>query len=122
MTSKIVDLPGSLVLVPSRGLAGRLDRAAAEHPHLPSSLEQLERDLDAMTAVGGVPSTVSGPREPGRDRSLLVYGRTYVLRLFPTAQRDGYTIADVDPLRLADHHRLAAGCVKLRPTQWGDPP
>ena len=71
-----------------------------------------------MTAVGGVPATVSDPRDAGHDRSLLVYSRSYALRLFPTPRRDGYTIASIYPLRLADHHRLAAGCLKLRPTQW----
>jgi len=106
------------VLVPGRNLAGRLDRAVPDHPHLPSNLQQLETDLDAMTAAGGVPAIVSDPRDAGGDQSLLVYGRTYVLRLFPTSRRDGYVIATVNPLRLTDHHQLAAGCLKLRPTQW----
>ena len=118
MSSRIVKLPGHLVLVPSKSLAGNLSSARRDHPHLPAGLDQLERDLDAMTAESGVPATISEPRQAGKGRSLLVYGRTYFLRLFPTDRGGGYIIAAITPLRLSDHHRLAEACLKLRPAGW----
>jgi ATP-dependent RNA/DNA helicase IGHMBP2 len=117
MSSRIVKLPGHLVLVPGKSLAGNLS-SARRSPHLPAGLDQVKRDLDAMTAESGVPATVSEPRQAGKGRSLLVYGRTYVLRLFPTDRGGGYIIAAITPLRLTDHHRLAEACLKLRPAGW----
>jgi AAA domain len=118
MSSRIVKLPGHLVLVPGKSLAGNLSRARRDHPHLPAGLDQVEQDLGAMTAESGVPATVSEPRQAGQGRSLRVYGRTYVLRLFPTDRGGGYIIAAITPLRLSDHHQLAEACLKLRPAGW----
>jgi len=52
------------------------------------------------------------------DPRLLIYGRTYVLQLFPTDRRSGYLVAWIGPLRLADHHRLATASLQIRADQW----
>jgi hypothetical protein len=114
----VVDLPGSVFLVPGKSLEGSWSRKLRDHPHLPRSIRDVENDLGALNAQGGVPATISAAKSAGKDQSLLVYGRTYVLRLFPSGQRDGYVIASIDPLRLTDHHRLARGCLQLRPGRW----
>lgn len=118
MPSRVTNLPGSIVIAPGSTLAGTWSRKARDHPHLPAGIADVANDLRAMNAHGGVPATIEAARSAGKDPSLLVYGRTYVLRLFPSPKRNGYVIASIDPLRLADHHRLARGCLQLRSTTW----
>lgn len=116
MPFRVVDLPGSIVLVPGRNLEGQVRHQARDHPGLPMDLKQLEADLAARR--DGVPTTFSEPRDGG-DRSLLLYTRAYVVRLFLTTRRqDAYIIASVNPLRIRDHHRLAQGYLLLRPARW----
>jgi hypothetical protein len=119
MPQRTVSLPGPIHLVPGRDLGPSWDRRRRDHPHLPASLGQVQSDLSAMQAEGGVPATIEAPMEPGRDQSLLIYGRTYVLRLFLLKKRqDGYTVASINPLLLTHHHRLAQGCLLLQPAGW----
>jgi hypothetical protein len=119
MSQRTVSLPGPIYLVPGRDLGPSWDRRRRDHPHLPANLRQVQADLSAMQAEGGVPATIEASLERGRDQSLLIYGHTYVLRLFLLKRRrDGYTIASINPLLLAHHHRLAQGCLLLRPAGW----
>ena len=71
-----------------------------------------------MHAEGGVPATIAPPQAAGKDPSLLLYSRSYVLRLFASARRDAYIIAAIQPLRLTHHHDLAWGYLQLRPARW----
>lgn len=117
MPFRVVDLPGPIILVPGSALEGQVRRLTRDHPDLPADPRQLEADLNSRT--DGVPTTFSEPRRNGGgDWSLLVHARTYVFRLFLTRYRDAYTIAAINPLRIRDHHRLAQGCLLLRPTGW----
>jgi hypothetical protein len=118
MPSRAVDLPGTIFLVPGRNLDGTWRQKVRDHPLLPASPPAVDRDLNAMNAQGGVPARIESPRSGGTDPSLLVYGSTYVLRLFPTKSRSGYIIASVESLRLADHHRLATASLQVRPVRW----
>jgi hypothetical protein len=118
MSQRTVSLPGPIYLVPGRNLGPSWDRKRHDHPHLPANLGQVQADLSAMQAEGGVPATIEAPNGPGKDHSLLIHGRTYVLRLFLLRQRDGYRIASINPLLLTHHHRLARGCMLLRPAGW----
>ena len=118
MTHRALSLPGRICLVPGRNLEGTWSRQVRDHPYLPADIDQVANDLDAINGQGGVPATIDAARGVGKDPSLLIYGRTYRLRLFPSPQRDGYVIAAIDPLRLSDHHRLAKGCLRLCPELW----
>ena len=113
-----IDLPGPIVLVPGGSLEGKWRQQRRDHPHLPLSLGQVGEDLREMHAEGGVPATIAPPKAAGKDPSLLLYGRTYVLRLFASARRDAYIIAAIQPLRLTHHHDLAWGYLQLRPARW----
>jgi hypothetical protein len=115
MPSHDVGLPHRITLVPSSSLEGKVRRQARDHPGLPTDLGLIVADLNARP--GGVPMTFSEPRGGG-DWSLLVYARTYVVRLFLTQFRDAYIIASVNPLRIPDHHRLAEGYLRVQPAGW----
>jgi AAA domain len=116
--SRVIALPGTIFLVPGKNLDGAWRQQVRDHPHLPASPQALDSDLSAMNAQSGVPARMEPRRNGGRDPSLLVYGRTYVLRLFPTDRRSGYIVASIGPLRLADHHRLATASLQIRAAQW----
>ena len=103
-----IDLPGPIVLVPGGSLEGKWRQQRRDHPHRPLSLGQVGEDLREMHAEGGVPATIAPPKAAGKDPSLLLYSRSYVLRLFASARRDAYVIAAIDPLRLT-HHQPTAG-------------
>ena len=118
MPSRAIALPGTIFLVPGKNLDGAWRQKVRDHPHLPASPRAADSDLNAMNAQGGVPARIEPPRSGGTDPSLLLYGRTYVLRLFPTGRRSGYIIASIGPLRLEDHQRLATASLQIRPAQW----
>jgi AAA domain len=118
MPVRVVDLEGSIVMVPGASLDEAWRRKAIDHPRLPSDIARVEGDLAAMNARGGVPAAVDTAKNTDKNPSLLLYGRDYVLRLFPSPRRDAYVIASVDPLRLVDHHRLATGFLRLHPAGW----
>jgi hypothetical protein len=97
MSQRTVSLPGPIYLVPSRDLGSSWDRKRRDHPHLPANLDQVQADFSAMHAEGGVPATIEASMERGRDQSLLIYGRTYVLRLFLLKRkRDGYRVVSIN--------------------------
>ncbi len=110
----VVDLPGPLVLVPSPKLEASL-RRARDTAWLPADAMELVRDLNARPE--GVPATLADPR-PGGGRSLLVYGQTYVARLFPSTREDAHVVASILPLRINDHRNLVNGYLLLRPRGW----
>ncbi|GAB3988309.1 hypothetical protein GCM10029978_110360 [Actinoallomurus acanthiterrae] len=111
----VVDLPSPLVLVPGSTLESSL-RRARDRAWLPASAEDLVSELN--TRPDGIPATLDEPRTNGGDRSLLVYGRTYVARLFPSKRGDAYLIASVFPLRINHHKNLAKCHLMLRPPGW----
>ncbi|CAM5593269.1 DNA2/NAM7 helicase helicase domain-containing protein OS=Streptomyces fumanus OX=67302 GN=GCM10018772_67360 PE=4 SV=1 [Streptomyces fumanus] len=47
-----------------------------------------------------------------------MHTRAYRLRLEATNRGTGYFIKHIDPLRLADHARLARSCLLVRPPSW----
>jgi hypothetical protein len=110
-----VRLPGTVVVVPGGTLEARVRRQARDHPYLPVDLQRIAADLDERT--DGAAVTVERARGSG-DPSLLVHTRHYVLRLFPAKSRRAYVIAAITPLDTRDHHRLAQGCLLVRPTGW----
>ncbi|MFL1906125.1 DEAD/DEAH box helicase [Streptomyces tauricus] len=117
MPLRTVDLLGPINLLPGKSLDVTLRQKARDHPGLPRDAGQLVADL--RTHGDGVPTTFKEPRRADGDWSLLIHGRTYVAQLYLTKrQADAYTIARIDPLRMADHTRLAQGCLLLRPTLW----
>jgi hypothetical protein len=113
-----IDLPGPIVLVPGGSLEGKWRQQRRDHPHLPAGLGQVGDDLREMHALDGAPATIAPPKAAGKDPSLLLYSRSYVLRLFASARRDAYIIAAIEPLRLTHHHDLAWGFLQLRPARW----
>lgn len=116
MPTRTVAVPGPITLVPGGSLEGTVRRQARDHPGLPTDPGQVAADLSARR--DGVPLTFSQPRNGGGDWSLLVYGRSYVARLFLTQHKGGYTIASINPLRIRDHHRLAEGYLRVLATRW----
>ncbi|GAA4531045.1 DEAD/DEAH box helicase [Amycolatopsis samaneae] len=110
-----VALPAPVALVPGRPLAARLVQHAERYPGLlPSGVTQLVSELNGYPQ--GVAATVDEPRNGG-DHSLLLHTRTYVVRLFVTRSGDAYTVAGINPMQLADQHRLASGALMLR-AEW----
>ncbi|MFH8790968.1 DEAD/DEAH box helicase [Streptomyces sp. NPDC017941] len=115
MSVATVALPAPLVLVPGMSLDERLRQRAGTSAGLPADVLQIVTDLNRME--GGAPAHIS----PASDRfkaSLLVHTRTYRLRLEVTRRGTGYFVKTIDPLRLADHARLARSCLLLRPPAW----
>lgn len=107
----VVDLPMPIALVPGRPLEGKLRRLVDEYPGMPRGVSEVVAELN--TRPQGVAARVEEPWNGG-DRSLLLYSRDYVVRLFESRSGDAYTVAAVNPLRLTDHDRLAQGCLLLR--------
>jgi hypothetical protein len=122
MNLRLVQLPDAITLVPSGKLDAQVSRVARDYPHLklPVDPQGLIAGLNAMT--GGVPTTFSGPRGGSRgdgDWSLLLHLRLFVVRLFLTKKyRDAYAVAAINPMRINDHHRVAQGCLMVRPAMW----
>ncbi len=116
MQFRPVVLPAAITLVPSRNFHQIHLSQVKNHPAMPASLDQLVFELNERRS--GVAAVVDEPKKAGGDPSLVLFGTTWTLRLYPTNHRDGYVIASIDPLRLRDHHRLARGCLVLRPRSW----
>lgn len=116
MSFRLVVLPTPIHLVPTKNTDAMMLSRVQAHPGMPATLDQLVADLNSRP--DGVAATVGAPKQPGNDPSLLLYGSTCVIRLFPTNHRDGYLIASVDPLRIRDHHQLAQACLVIRPPRW----
>lgn len=116
MPFRLVVVPTTIHLVPSAKTDSLLRSRAQDHPGMPPTFDHVIAELTMRRE--GVAATVSPPYKTGGDPSLLLYGRTWVLRLFPTKFRDGYRIASIDPLRIRDHHRLAQACLVIRPASW----
>ena len=116
MTLRVVALPTALYLVPSAKTDTMIRERVRDHPGMPASLDQIVAELNARS--DGAAATFSPPRKTDGSWSLQVYGRTWILRLFPTNRNGGYMIASIDPLRVRDHHRLAQGCLLVRPFSW----
>ncbi|QNP69131.1 AAA family ATPase [Streptomyces roseirectus] len=113
MLTRTLDLPTPLTLIPARSLDGVLTRLRRDHPHLPSSVEELETDLSARESV---PATFPPPGR--RQQALALYGRGWLALLVPAPDARAYQVRTVTALRFDDHHRLARGCLLLRPTAW----
>ncbi|MHC5908409.1 AAA domain-containing protein, partial [Streptomyces sp. S6] len=113
MLTRTLDLPTPLVLVPARSLDGLLVRLRRDHPHLPGSVEELEEDLAARDTVPAV-----FPPPGRRQQALALYGRGWLALLVPAPDARSYQVRAVTALRFDDHHRLARGCLLLRPTAW----
>jgi hypothetical protein len=107
------------VLVPGASSLYSQFQALSGRDGFPRSPYDIESDLNALNTAGGVPVTLSEPLPNKTDWSVLVHTRRYFVRLFLTKKfGDAYTIASVAPLRLRDHHRLAQGCLLVRPRNW----
>jgi hypothetical protein len=117
MPARPVYLPGPIYLMPTETLITTLRQKARAHPHLPPNIQYVANDLLEIGGADGPPATIERGR-PGKDPSLLIYRRTYLMRLYPSGRRDAYIIAAIDPLRLKDHHRLADGYLQLRTRRW----
>lgn len=115
MPIHLVELPGAVTLVPGKTLDGQLRRQAS-NPYVPEDLRALIGYLNGRT--DGVPAALDEPRPGSTDKSMVLFGPSYVVRLFPTRHRDGYTIAGIYPLRAADHSRLADRYLRVRPPLW----
>ncbi|MDL5205242.1 AAA domain-containing protein [Streptomyces sp. ALI-76-A] len=117
MLLRPVALPGPLVLAPFPSLEGNVRRLRVDHPFLPADVHELASDLDSRE--DGVPATIADSHGGGTDRSLLVHGRTYVARLIPGKRQQGvYGVSAILPLGFRDHHRVARGCLLVRPVRW----
>lgn len=110
-----VALGAPLVLVPWSDLDNQLRTKAGASAGLPSGVPQIVHDLNQLT--GGAAVIVS-PANGRYNASLLVYTRTYRLRLEATKRGTGYFVKHIDPLRLADHARLARSCLLVRTPVW----
>ncbi|MFE2585974.1 AAA domain-containing protein, partial [Streptomyces sp. NPDC059378] len=115
MRLRTVDVPGNLVLVPGAALEAELLRRRTDH--LPEDVHDLAADLGGRER--GVPAIVAEPRRPGGDRSLLLYGRSYVARLYRSRREQGaYRVAAVLPLGFRHHRDIERGCLLVRPGGW----
>ncbi|KAB8162218.1 AAA family ATPase [Streptomyces sp. 3MP-14] len=110
-----VDLRLPLVLVPGKRLDDQLLARSRTWRGLPGSLDDILRDLNQLAE--GAPAFI----DPGDTRfraSLVVHTHAYRIRLVPTDRGTGYFVRSVDPLRLADHARLAHSSLLVHPPHW----
>jgi len=107
-------LRAPLVLVPGLGLDDRLRAKAETSAGLPPHVPQIVHDLNQLGSAAVSLSPANGRYKP----SLLVHTRTYRLRLEATNRGTGYFVKHIDPLRLADHARIAQSCLLVRPPSW----
>ncbi|MEW2163718.1 AAA domain-containing protein [Streptomyces sp. NPDC007084] len=110
-----VALRAPLVLVPGLGLDEQLRAKSETSAGLPADVSRIVHDLNQMGA--GV-ATIVSPARGKYKPSLLVHTRTYRMRLEATNRGTGYFVRHIDPLRLADHGRLATSCLVVRPPAW----
>ncbi|GAA4787665.1 DEAD/DEAH box helicase [Streptomyces ziwulingensis] len=115
MSVATVALPAPLILVPGFSLDEQLRRKAGTSAGLPAAVPQIVDDLNRM--AGGAPAHLS-PANGKFKSSVLIHTRTYRLRLEMTHRGTGYLVKSIDPLRLADHARLARSCLLVRPPGW----
>ncbi|WP_329214246.1 AAA domain-containing protein [Streptomyces sp. NBC_01485] len=110
-----VALRAPLVLVPGIGLDEQLRTKAGSSAGLPPDVPQIVHDLNQLDRGAAV------RLDPGNSQykpSLLVYTRTYRLRLEATKRGTGYLVKHIDPLRFADRAHLARSCLLVRPPAW----
>lgn len=115
MSAVTVVLRAPLVLVPGLRLDEQLRTKSQSSAGLPPDVTQIVHDLNEL------PSGVAVSLSPGTSKygpSLLVHTRAYRLRLEATKRGTGYFVKHIDPLRLADHARLARCCLLVRPPAW----
>ncbi|WKX73541.1 DEAD/DEAH box helicase [Streptomyces sp. XD-27] len=115
MSVATVALRAPLVLVPGHTLDEQLRTKAESSAGLPPDVSRIIHDLNQLE--GGAAVSVS-PSNGKYKPSLLVHTRTYRLRLEATNRGTGYFVKHIDPLRLADHARLARSCLLVRPPAW----
>jgi hypothetical protein len=111
-----VNLVRPVHLVCSDKVIDGLWRRRQDHPGLPGSLDELVADLNARR--DGLPATLSPPQQGGKDWSMLLYGSSFVARLFETNSGTGYMIGGIEPIRIRNHDQLARGCLLLRTPRW----
>lgn len=115
MSVATVTLRAPLVLIPGIALDEQLRTKAQASAGLPPDVAQIVHDLNELDGGAAVSvSPVRGTFQP----SLFVHTRAYRLRLEVTRRRTGYFVKHIDPLRLADHARLARSCLLVRPPCW----
>jgi hypothetical protein len=115
MSAVTVVLRAPLVLVPGLKLDEQLRTKSRSSAGLPPDVTRIVHDLNELRS--GVAVSLS----PGNGKyrpSLLVHTRAYRLRLEATNRGTGYFVRHIDPLRLADHARLARSCLLVRPPAW----
>lgn len=110
-----VALSAPLILVPGLRLDEQLRTKSQSSAGLPLDVSQIIHDLNELGGGAAVSvSSGNGKYKP----SLLVHTRTYRLRLEVTKRGTGYFVKHIDPLRLADHARLAHSSLLVRPPSW----
>ncbi|MEW1686943.1 DEAD/DEAH box helicase [Streptomyces sp. NPDC091265] len=115
MPLSTIALRAPLVLVPGLGLDDQLRSKAGVSAGLPADVSQIVHDLNKQKAgAAAILSPAGGKYRP----SLLVHTRAYRIRLEATHRGTGYLVKHIDPLRLADHTRLARSCLVVRPPAW----
>ncbi|GAU69159.1 putative helicase [Streptomyces sp. NBRC 110611] len=115
MSVTTVALRAPLVLVPGIRLDEQLRTKSESSAGLPPEVARIVHDLNELGSGAAVSiSPGNGKYKP----SLLVHTRTYRLRLEATNRGTGYFVKHIDPLRLADHARLARSCLLVRPPAW----
>ncbi|MFD4997940.1 AAA domain-containing protein [Streptomyces buecherae] len=115
MSVTTLALRAPLVLIPGINLDEQLRAKTKTSAGLPSDVARIVHDLNQLD--GGAAVSLSPARGTYKP-SLLVHTRTYRLRLEVTDRRTGYFVKHIDPLRLADHTRLARSCLIVRPPSW----
>ncbi|MFE7113839.1 AAA domain-containing protein [Streptomyces sp. NPDC057654] len=115
MSVTTVTLRAPLVLIPGIDFDNQLRTKAESSAGLPPDVAQIVHDLNQLE--GGAAMSIS-PANGKYKPSLLVHTRTYRLRLEVTNRGTGYFVKHIDPLRLADHARLAKACLLVRPPAW----
>ncbi|MFD5190336.1 DEAD/DEAH box helicase [Streptomyces sp. NPDC058357] len=115
MSVTTVALSAPLVLVPGIKLDEQLRTKSESSAGLPLDVTQIVHDLNQLE--GGAAVIVS-PGNGTFKPSLLVHTRAYRLRLESTNRGTGYFVKHIDPLRLADHARLARSCLLVHPPAW----
>jgi len=105
MRRAALDLPGPIVLVPSRAIAADPSRLAADGV----GLEEVIADLRLLATR----ATLAVRLLPDK-RQLILYTQRHEIGLYPTERNDAYRISHITPISFAAQRRLISCALVLR--------
>ncbi|GLZ01950.1 AAA domain-containing protein [Actinoplanes sp. NBRC 103695] len=109
---EVVAASRPIVFVAGRNFLGKFHEQLRAYPFLPQP-EALPHELGRLSAAGGVAVTV----DDGKGW-IRLYVQRCCIAVRPTNFQDAYSIEFMEPMRLANHGRLARSWLRLTAPYW----